>query len=125
MGLRLYLDAACTQEVTAINPDIIHKAVVAGANMVDERSLWLKSDDSALTYENVVITAQDKPANITVQYAKDSGGSAGSYSNSVTLTNGIFDPAVRVWRKVSASNISAAFKVTTIKHARNYDEYVI
>lgn len=125
MGLRFYFDAAGTNEITDANPDTIHKAVVAGANMVDERSLWIRSDDPALTYENVVITAQNKPANVTVQYAKDNNGTPGTYANSITLPNGTFEPSVRFWRKVTAPNVEAAFKVATIKHTRKYDEYVI
>ena len=42
MALRLYLDVACTQEIDELNPDIIHKAVVAGADMIDERSCGLR-----------------------------------------------------------------------------------
>lgn len=125
MGLRLYLDAACTQEITLETPDSIHKAVVAGANMVDERSLWIRSDDPALTYENLVITAQNKPANVTVQYAPDSNGTPGTYANSITLPKGVFDPAVRFWRKVIVPNVNEAQKIAVIKHSRKYDEYVI
>ncbi len=125
MGLRLYLDAACAQEITPENPDSIHRAVVAGANMVDERSLWIRSDDPALTYENVVITAQNKPANVTVQYAKDNNGSPGTYADSIALPNGVFDPAVRFWRKVIVPNVNEAQKIAVIKHSRKYDEYVI
>lgn len=124
MGLRLYLDAACTQEITPETPDSIRKAVVAGADMVDGRSLWLKSDDDALTYENIELSAQDKPANVTVQYAKDSSGSPGAYADSITLANGTFEPAVRIWRKIVAPGVEAAFKVTTIKHSLKWDEYV-
>ena len=124
MALRLYLDAACTQEIDELNPDIIHKAVVAGADMIDERSLWIKSDDPALTYENTTIAAQNKPANVTVQYAKDSSGSPGAYADSRALTNGTFEPAVRIWRKVMAASVQEAFKATTIKHSLGWDEYV-
>ena len=125
MGLRLYLDAACTQEITDSNPDHVRKPVVAGADWVDERSLWIRSDDSALTYENIVIAAQNVPANVTVQYAEDNNGSPGTYADSITLPNGNFDPAVRFWRKVVVPNVNEAQKITVIKHGRTYDEYVI
>lgn len=125
MGLRLYLDAACTQEITDSNPDHTRKPVVAGADWVDERSLWIRSDDSALTYENIVIAAQNVPANVTVQYALDNSGSPGTYAASITLPNGKFDPAVRFWRKVVVPNVNEAQKITVIKHGRTYDEYVI
>jgi hypothetical protein len=125
MGLKFYFDAAGTQEITDQNPDTIHKAVVAGANMVDERSLWIRSDDPALTYENISITAQNKPANVTVQYAKDNNGSPGTYADSIALPNGTFDSAVRFWRKIVVPNVNEAQKITVIKHCRTYDEYVI
>lgn len=125
MALRLYKDAGAAEEITAVNPDMVREPVLAGDDMIDERSLWIRSDNPILTYENVIITAQNKPANVTVQYAKDNNGTPGTYADSLTLPNGVFDPAVRFWRKVTASNVESAFKVTTIKHVRKYDEYVI
>lgn len=124
MGLRLYLDAACTQEITDQNPDHSRKPVVAGADWIDERSLWIRSDDPTLTYENISITAQDKPAHAIVQYAKDSNGIPGVYAESLALPNSSFEPAVRFWRKVTVPNVNDAQEIATIKHSRKYDEYV-
>lgn len=125
MGLRMYFDAECTQEITATNPDTIHKAVVSGADMTDERSLWIKSDDIALTYENIVLTAQGDDAQVDVKYATDNNGSPGVYADSLSLPNGAFATAVRVWRKVTALNVTAAFKRTNINHILTWNEYVI
>ncbi|MGE5594325.1 MAG: hypothetical protein ACM3X3_11700 [Betaproteobacteria bacterium] len=125
MGLRLYLDAACTQEVTATNPDAVHKAVVSGVDMTDERSLWIKSDDVALTYENIVLTSQGDDAQVDVKYAADNNGAPGTYADSLSLPNGDFAAAVRVWRKVTAPNVTATFKRTNINHSLTWDEYVI
>lgn len=125
MGLRLYLDAACTQEITDSNPDHVRKPVVAGADWVDERSLYIRSDNPILTYENVSITAQNVPEGVTVQYALDNSGSPGTYADSIALPNGTFDSAVRFWRKIVVPNVNEAQKITVIKHCRKYDEYVI
>lgn len=125
MGLKFYRDAAGTDEITDASPDHARKPVIAGADWIDERSLYIKSDDPILTYENVVIAAQDKPANVTVQYAKDNNGSPGAYANSITLPNGVFEPGVRFWRKVIVPEVSKAQKIAVIKHSRKYDEYVI
>ncbi len=130
MALRLYLDAACTQEIDELNPDIIHKAVVAGADMLDERSLWIKSDADVLTYENIETTAklilldeynnpvlvegdpvlEDLPPEISIQYAVDNNGSPGAYLDPGIIPDGPFDQAVRIWRKVIAPSVESAFK---------------
>ena len=125
MGLRLYLDAEAAQEITEENPDQVRKPVIAGSDWVDERSLWIRSDNPTLTYENVVITAQNVPEGVTVQYALDNAGKAGTYADSITLPNGKFDPAVRFWRKVVVPEVNEAQKIANIKHTRKYDEYVI
>ena len=125
MGLKFYRDAECTDEITDASPDYTRKPVIAGSDWIDERSLWIKSDDPALTYENIVIAAQNVPANVTVQYALDNTGKAGTYADSITLPNGKFDPAVRFWRKVVVPEVNEAQKITVIKHCRKYDEYVI
>lgn len=123
--MRLYLDAEAAQEITEENPDEVRKPVIAGSDWVDERSLWIRSDNPTLTYENVVITAQNVPEGVTVQYALDNSGSPGTYADSITLPNGEFDPAVRFWRKVVVPEVNEAQKITVIKHCRTYDEYVI
>ncbi|MGE5584045.1 MAG: hypothetical protein ACM309_00675 [Bacillota bacterium] len=125
MGLKLYFDAACTQEVTATNPDTIHKAVALGVDMTDERSLWIKSDNLALTYENIALTSQGDDAQVDVQYAADNNGAPGTYADSLSLPDGPFATGVRVWRRVTAPNVTAAFKRTNINHSLTWDEYVI
>lgn len=125
MGLKFYRNAEGTDEITDANPDYSRKPVVAGADWMDERSLYIRSDNPILTYENVVITAQNKPDGVIVQYAKDNNGTPGVYANSLSLPNGVFDPAVRFWRKVIVPEVSKAQKIAVIKHSRKYDEYVI
>lgn len=123
--MRLYLDAEAAQEITEENPDQVRKPVIAGSDWVDERSLWIRSDNPTLTYENVVITAQNVPEGVTVQYALDNSGSPGTYADSIALPNGTFDSAVRFWRKIVVPNVNEAQKIANIKHTRKYDEYVI
>lgn len=123
--MRLYLDAEAAQEITEENPDQVRKPVIAGSDWVDERSLWIRSDNPTLTYENVVITAQNVPEGVTVQYALDNSGSPGTYTDSIALPNGTFDSAVRFWRKIVVPNVNEAQKIANIKHTRKYDEYVI
>ncbi len=123
MGLRLYADAACTQEITIDNPDLIHKAVVSGGDMMDDRSLWIKSDDPSLTYEHISLSAQDVSEALTVRYAPDAGGVPGGYVDVLSLSNGPFEAAVRVWRRVVAPNVTAAFN-TEVRHVLSWDEFV-
>jgi hypothetical protein len=87
MALKLYFDAACTQPVTDLNPDRVHKAANVGMDLVDEKPLWIKSDNIALTYEKAYITAEGDNNTITdikqvdVQYSLDLNGAAESYKH--------------------------------------------
>ena len=130
MALRLYFDAAATQEITTQSPDTVRKAVPAGQTMTDERAIYIKSDDPALTYENIVLDGvgdadgATQSGQVDVLYAPDNGGTPGTYVQTLTLANGAYTTPVRVWRKVVAPNVQAAFRVTTIQHSLSWDEYV-
>lgn len=76
MALQLYLDAGTTTLIDDTNPDIYSEAVSAGSNAVGETTLYLKSDDSSLTYENISITSESIAVNwadATSYVARDAG----------------------------------------------------
>lgn len=58
MALRLYFDSGTTNEITDSNPDELKQAIQSGNDITDEIQLYIKSDDSNLTYENISITQQ-------------------------------------------------------------------
>lgn len=130
MALHLYHDAAATQVVDAANPDTIRQAVISGNNMVDEKVLYLASDDPSLTYENISITAagdEDAAANsgeVDVEYALDNAGSPGVYVDTLNLPNGDYATPVPIWRRVTAPNVIRAFERTDIEHVLSWDEYM-
>lgn len=131
MALKLYADAACTSEITSGNPDSVRKAVTQGTQMTDEKALYLKSDNAGLTYENISITAvgdnngTTTSGQIDVMYAPDNAGSPGAYVQSLVIANGAYTTALKIWRKVIAPNVQAAFKKTNITHQITADEYVV
>ena len=125
MGLRIYLDPECTKEIADANPDSIRKAVVFNATMTDEISLYVKSDDPTLAYENVSITALNDDIQLDAKYALDESGTPGEYQDALKLPSGLYDPPVRIWRKVTAPDVTAAFRRTDVKHSLVWDEYVI
>ena len=131
MALKLYADAACTSEITAGNPDTVRKAVTQCTQMTDEKALYIKSDNAGLTYENISVTAVNDnngtttSGQVDVMYAPDNAGVAGAYVQNLNLANGAFGAAVKIWRKVIAPNVQAAFKKTNITHQITADEYVV
>lgn len=127
MALRLYMDSSCTQPVSTdlTTPDTTHQAVASGSTLTEQRSLWIKTDDATKTYENVVLTASGDDANADYQYAPDNAGSPGTWANSLSLSDGAYSSAVRVWRRVQCANVTAAFTRTDIKHSLTWDEYAV
>ena len=76
MALQLYLDSGATTLIDDTNPDVYSEAVSAGANAIGETQIYLKSDDSSQTYENISITSESIAVNWAdgVSYeARDAG----------------------------------------------------
>lgn len=131
MALHFYHDSAGTTEIDFTNVDHEREADVQGSTVVLEKKIYIGSDDSNLTYENVTVsTINDndgatQSGQVDILYALDSGGSPGTYQQSLDVPNGDFDPPVAIWRKMVAPNIQEAFTVNFIEHhIENYDEYV-
>lgn len=126
MALLMYFDAACTNQISSdnANPDIVHKSTTAGQTITDELSIWIRSNDAQKTYEDVVLTAQGDDSSADVQYAPDNSGVAGAYVQSLSLTDGTFASALRIWRKITAPNVTQAFN-KNIQHKLTYSEYAI
>lgn len=124
--LRLYHDEAGLREVTQNDPDLIKDAVYAGGSLTRISELYVKSDDSALTYENISLTAigDENTANqsgeVDVTYSLDNV----TFEQTLALPDGDYTTAQKVYRKVTAPNVSAAFKRLDIQHELSFDEYV-
>jgi hypothetical protein len=130
MALHLYHDSGATNLIEDGDEDSYRGAVPASQTATHEEKIYIGSDDSGLTYESIEIdTVGDEDGastsgEVNVQYAVDNSGSAGTYSETLTLSNGDFDPAIPIWRKITAPNLQSAFKRTDIQHRITYDEYV-
>ena len=129
MGLRLYHDAGATQEITSGNPDTVRKAVSQGQTLTDEKAIYIKTDNTSLTYEQVKLDGigdtdgASQSGQVDVLYALDSGGVPGTYVQTLTLPNGDYATPYKVWRKVTSPNVQQAFNVTTIQHQLTWHEY--
>jgi len=130
MALQLYHDSGGTNLIESGDEDIYRNAVSSSNTAVDEKIIYVGSDDTNLTYENITIDAindEDSASvsgEIDVTYAVDNSGTAGTYQDVLTLSDGDFSTPVPVWRKVTAPNVTSAFKRTDIQHELNFDEYV-
>ena len=125
MGLRLYYDPECTNEITNENPDSIRKPTIFGETLVTELEIYIKSDDITLIYENISFTALNDDAQVDVKYALDKEGTPGEYHDELQLPDGVYHDPIRVWRKISAPDVTAAFRRTDIQHSLNWDEYLL
>lgn len=124
--LRIYTDSNGTTELTV---DKVKKAVPAGETLVDERRLFLKSDNTQKTYEDITITAINDTDNasrsgeIDYLYAPDNSGSPGQYVQSLQMQNGSYDTAVPFWRKVVAPKVNDSFNNTVIQHSVSFKQF--
>lgn len=126
MALVLYHDQAATEPIDASNPDLVHQPVDVGGDILDEKLVYLKSDDDTLTYENVLITAEEdpsSPAQVDITYALDNNGVPGDYDFALELPDGDFTEPVAVWRKVYVTNVQQAFRAQ-MQHVVGWTEYV-
>lgn len=125
--LRLYEDSSGSTEVTT---DVVRKATESGTNMVSEKKLYILSDNTNKTYENVSLTALNDIDGTTTSgeidylYAPDNSGSSGTYVQTLSLSNGDYGTATAIWRKAVAPNVVSAFKNTVIEHEMNFDGYI-
>jgi hypothetical protein len=125
MAIKMFHDSACTQEVTAANPDLLRQAVESGEDLTEDREFWLRSDDNTLTYENITITASgDSNSPTTGEVDIKYSLSNENYEDEISLPNSDFSDPVKIWRRVHSPNVTFAFNVTTIAHKITAEEYL-
>lgn len=125
MALHLYLDPACTNQIsegTGLNPDSCEGSGTTG--FVNERKIYLKNNDPAKDYKGVSITAYNDDANVDIKYAPDASGAPGTYADSLVLPD-ILDATtvITIWRKVTVAAGQAAQNRVNIKHRVSATEY--
>lgn len=124
--LRLYRDAAGQSEITQQSPDIVKEPVLVNGTMTNVRELYVKSDDTNLTYEKIVLTAigdedgASQSGEVDVTYSLDGQ----NYVQVLDLPDGDYAESIKVYRKVVAPNVAKAFKRLDIEHQLSFDEYV-
>ena len=124
--LRLYHDEAGLREVTQNDPDVIKETVFAGGTLTRVGELYVKTDDGNLTYENISLTAigdentASQSGEVDVTYSLDNE----TFVQTLALPDGDYATALKVYRKVVAPSVSAAFKRLDIQHELSFDEYV-
>ena len=126
MALKLYTDSDALNEITNLAPDEAKGAVASGATFTNERAIWMKSDNTGLTYENITITKSsdsESPA-ITLEYAPDVEGSAGTYVATLEPDDGAYGTVYKFWRRVTKVNVTEAFVRTDVNHQVQADEYI-
>jgi len=132
MAIRLYHDSGGTNEITSGDPDIHRNAVTEGSNSESIEEIFLLTDDSALTYENVSISQQGSPSsaeydNIYVDYNTSSDFSSISIGTqtSLNLSDGDYGTVVSVYRRVTVENVQNPFKSEAeVYHRVQRDDYV-
>lgn len=125
MGLSLYFDAGATQLISAANPDTATILIPEpGQNGSDERQIWMASDDTDLTYSDIVIQSVGENTTVVVDYAADVAGSPGSYSSTMEPTDGDYETAMPLWRRIRVFNVTAAFIWDAARHRITADEEV-
>ena len=128
MALRLYFDADGNRPVEAGVPDALDLAIIESQDLENTLKLYIKSDDSSLTYRNVSIYGLndvDNPVSgeVNVQHAEDNGGSPGSFLEELELPDGPYIPAVPVWRKIYSPNLQSSIRNSSLKHAIKAQEF--
>lgn len=124
--LRLYHDEAGLREITQNDPDLIKDAVFGVGNLTKISELYVKSDDANLTYENISLTAigdentASQSGEVDITYSLDNK----TFEQVLALPDGDYTTALKVYRKVFAPNVNAAFKRLDIQHELSFDEYV-
>lgn len=124
--LKLYRDEACTEEFTSEDPDVASGAVEENETFVDEKAIYLKSDDPNLTYENISIEklSDEIAPGVILEYAPDVDGSAGGYSETYEPSDGAYTNAHKLWRRVTKENVAEPFKREDVKHRVKSDNYI-
>lgn len=128
MSIEMYHDSAAAEPITENDPDFLRQAVESGETMENIKPLYLESDDTTLEYENVSVEKIESEMNeIHVDYAESEADfdtiDAGTQEN-LSLSNGDYDTIVEIFRRVTAQNVTEAFKRDDIYHRVNFDEYV-
>lgn len=124
MTLKLYHDDNDSKgaEITAQNPDEIKEAVTSGGGIDDVAPIWMESDSSTLTYENIEVEKDGNGSpTVTITY---SATEEGTYTSKYEPSDGDYDSAHKFWRKVVVTNITEPFERDDINHQVKADEYL-
>jgi hypothetical protein len=100
VALHVYLDEACTQQVSEGTDLAPWSETYNGTDgQVVERKLYLRNDNNPAgkTFEDATVTSQGTTAANAMQFALDNAGLAGVYGASISLPNGTFLVAVPFW----------------------------
>ena len=126
MALRLYLTESEADLIEEGNEDEVREAVESGATLTDETVIYIKSDNTDLTYENITIAMEETETNgVVVEYALDDGvGDPVTYADPLTVPDGAYTSFTPIHRRAVAANVTEAFKRTDIKHKVTADEYI-
>lgn len=136
-SLKLFFDEAGTQEITQNVPDFIKDAVLDGTDLVDEKEIYLKSVDNALTYEEIFLTTigdeddATESGEVDITYSLDGT----TFKQILEIPDGAYDTALKIYRKAVAPSVTKAFKrpyidpdtqqeVGKIEHNIEFHEYV-
>lgn len=123
--LQLYKDANATELISESNPDEVRDVTLVGETLTVVSELYVKSDASTLTYENISLTAigdenaASQSGEVDITYSLDNT----TFEQTLALPDGDYATATKVYRKVTAPTVSAAFKRLDIEHELSFDEY--
>lgn len=128
MALRLYFDEDLSEpmeaeEISEGEPDKTKEAVQSGEDINEEVVLYLASDDTDLTYENISIE-QHNNGDVDIEYAEDDNGNPDTYSDPLSLDDGDYSSAIKIHRKATVNDVTEAFRNESIRHRIIADEYV-
>ena len=130
MAIRVYEDESGNNEITEDNPDSVRQAVEEGEDSEHIAPIYLLTDDEDLTYENVVIRKEGMASDneVLVDYAENEDDfedmDAGEQEE-LELSDGDYDTAVEVYRRITATNVEDAFKSENeLYHQVQRDDYI-
>ena len=127
MSLKLYFDSAGTEPIqssldTGASPDTIREAVESGNNVEDIRTIYLKSANTDLTYENIQLTWAETETNGVIVEYRLAGDT--TWVSSLSLSNGAYTTEEAIERRIFAENITEATYRDDITHRLSFDEYI-
>ena len=127
MALKLYFDSAATEPIAVGTEDEYKDSGESGYTLQEEKAIYMKSDNTDLTYENIAITKDSVGGtpSVTPEYAPDVDGSAGTYVSTYEPPDGAYTTEHKFWVRATVTNVTEAFKRDNIDHEITADEHVV